>query len=219
MLIGEGWITSAADLAAVQLTSSEANQFLKSDGGEEIDILICYYFISSCHIKLHFHTTGDILWATLAKMLWPDVGRLVVDNDGNGHYQLYRELFVDLPRVWLTMESARVKSLPKWSRMQHLGKNGTIECGKCGCNCSNGSLCPGIPIESDYRWERREKLGYYECRVTCPQGEGYQMSGGMFVATNFFCQQCFDRMVELEVVKTEDYDRVAGTTLFDETTE
>ena len=45
------------------------------------------------------------------------------------------------------------------------------------------------------------------------------MSNYSMVAVNYFCETCFERVVELEVVKREDYDMVSGTNIFDETTE
>ena len=151
-----------------------------------------------------------------------------VDDDGENKdsiahprltYSSYRELFIDYPRVWLTMEAARVRlTRPEWTVAKHLGHGRVLECGKCGCNCSNGSLCPGIPMESEYRYERKTKLGYYESRVDVPDGEGYEMSDFTFVAVNRFCEPCFERLVELEIVKREDYDKVAGTNILEETT-
>lgn len=191
-----------ADVASLQQTCRSANNMLCSREGDE-------------------------LWKTLATSIWSDVGKLVSTTDGgggvgygDGFASNYRELFINYPRTWLTMEASKVKLLPKWSKVQHLSKHGgIIECGKCGCNCSNGSLCPGIPMKSTNRWERMEKKGYYECREMVPAGEGYQMSNYSMVAVNYFCETCFERVIELEVVKREDYDMVAGSNIFDETTE
>ena len=57
------------------------------------------------------------------------------------------------------------------------------------------------------------------------------MSGGSIVALNHFCEPCFERMLEQEVqvqgilgggltsLSRDDYDKVAGTNIFDETIE
>jgi hypothetical protein len=203
------WV-DAADVASIQATCSGANEVLK-------------------------RKSGNGIWKALATREWPDVGNLIVtkedvgdimNDDGGtgadipvGKYSSYRELYIDYPRVWLTMEAAKIKASPKWMKTEHMGKYGIIECGKCGCNCGNGSdECPGIPIKSKIRFDRRERLGYYECRADVPGGEGYIMSGGSMVVLNHFCEPCFERMLELEVVNREDYDRVAGKNVYDETT-
>ena len=77
----------------------------------------------------------------------------------------------------------------------------------------------------EYRWERREKLGlgYFERCVSCPPGEGYGMSG--YKVTHLWplitsaSAALKETMMELEVVKREDYDRVARTSISEETTE
>lgn len=74
------------------------------------------------------------------------------------------------------MEAARAQALPQCSKARHLhSKGGTLECGKCGCNC-DGESCPGIDIETDFRWERRDAddLNYFSSRAAVPAGEGYQ---------------------------------------------
>ena len=209
-----------ADVASLQQTCRTSNNILSSESSNDI-------------------------WKSLETRIWPEVGRLVVseldNNDidngdlemGDGHQSkcaTYRELFINYPSTWLTMEAARVQALPQWSKARHLhSKGGTLECGKCGCNC-NGEDCPGIDIESEFRWERRgESLGYFSCRASVPAGEGYQMSGGTMVKLNRFCEPCFERMIELGEtpqhsvlpsahVKREDYERVAGSNLFEATT-
>ncbi len=57
------------------------------------------------------------------------------------------------------------------------------------------------------------------------------MSGGSMVVLNHFCEPCFERMLEQEVqvqgiggggltsLSRDDYDKVAGTNIFDETNE
>lgn len=45
-------------------------------------------------------------------------------------------------------------------------------------NCGNGGECPGIPIESKFRFDWKERLGRHESRADVSGGEGYQMSGG-----------------------------------------
>lgn len=208
ILVGgeDGWVT-AADVAAVQTTCRSANDILSS-------------------------ASADIIWRALAQRIWPDVGRLIVVNGddagigGGGdeqpvRYATYRDLFVNYPRTWLTMEAEKVREIPKWSKNQHLSKRGgVLECGKCGCNC-NGDYyaCPGIPMTSEYRWERREKKMGFDNRVTVPQGEGYHMSNFRWVVVNYFCEPCFERLDELEVVNRDDYDRVLGTNIFDEVNE
>ena len=210
----EGWVTPA-DVASIQATCRGANEILKS-------------------------TTGDEVWRALAKREWPDVGNLIVnrgdDNDGSGvdddlpigKYSTYRELYVNYPRVWLTMEAARIKTSPNWAKVHHMGK-GMLECGKCGCNCGNGGIeCPGIPIESKFRFDRKDRLGYHESRAEVPGGEGYQMSRGSMVVLNHFCEPCFERMLGLDMwdfgsgeiikVRREDYDKVESETLYDGTT-
>jgi hypothetical protein len=54
------------------------------------------------------------------------------------------------------------------------------------------------------------------------------MSGGSMVVLNHFCEPCFERMLELDVrdlgsgevisVDRDDYEKVEGKTLYDETT-
>ena len=207
-----------SDIASLQLVCRTSNNILSSESSNDI-------------------------WKTLATRIWPEVGRLVVseldindiDNDidedsgmVDGHLPkctTYRELFINYPST-----ASRVQALPQWSKARHLhSKGGTLECGKCGCNC-NGEDCPGIDIESEFRWERRgESLGYFSCRASVPAGEGYQMSGGTMVKLNRFCEPCFERMIELGEtpqhsvlpsahVKREDYERVAGSNLFEATT-
>ncbi|KAK1739839.1 hypothetical protein QTG54_009598 [Skeletonema marinoi] len=211
IIVGQenSWV-SAADVASIQATCRDANEILTS-------------------------ATGDAgIWRALATREWPDVDNLI-DNASSGDdlpvgiYSSYRELYIHYPRVWLTMEAAKIKASPKWTKMEHMGKYGTIECGKCGCNCGNScGECPGIPIESKFRFDRKERLAYYESRADVPIGEGYQMSGGSMVVLNHFCEPCFERMLELDVrdlgsgevisVDRDDYDKVEGKTLYDETT-
>ena len=129
-----------ADVASLQQTCRSANDMLCSREGDE-------------------------LWKMLAGRIWPDVGKLVSSpndvGDGGNVASNYRDLFVNYPLTWLTMEASKIQLLPEWSKVQHLSKHGgIIECGKCGCNCSNGSLCPGIPMKTTNRWERKEQLGY-----------------------------------------------------------
>lgn len=85
------------------------------------------------------------VWRALAKIEWPDVGNLIVnrgdDDDNSGgdddipieKYSTYRQLYVNHPRVWLTMEAARINTSPNWAKVQHMRK-WTLECGRCGCN-------------------------------------------------------------------------------------
>ena len=215
-----------ADVASLQQTCRTSNNILSSESSNDI-------------------------WKTLATRIWPEVGRLVVSeldnnaiNDGSGEdldmddghqskCTTYRELFINYPSTWLKMEAERVQVLPQWSKARHLhSKGGTLECGRCGCNCS-GENCPGIDIETEFRWERKnaDDLGYFSSRATVPAGEGYQHSGGTMVKINQFCEPCFERMVELGEtppsnddwhsnahVKREDYERIAGCNLFDATT-
>jgi hypothetical protein len=112
------------------------------------------------------------------------------------------------------MEVERVQELPNWSKKAHCD----VECGRCGCNCGNGSLCPGIPIASEFRYERIEQKSWPENRKDVPDGEGYQMSGGLMINVNRFCEPCFERLVGLELMDREDYTKVSPTTLFDEVT-
>jgi len=222
---------------------------------ESLDLADVASLQQTCHTSnniLSSESSNDI-WKTLATRIWPEVGKLVVseldnndiDNDidedsgmdmDDGHQPkctTYRELFINYPSTWLKMEVARVQALPQWSKARHLhSKGGTLECGKCGCNC-NGEGCPGIDIETDFRWERKnaDDLGYFSSRATVPAGEGYQHSGGTMVKISQFCEPCFERMVELGEtppsnddwhsnahVKREDYERVAGCNLFNATT-
>ena len=212
IIVGQDEKTSwldAADVASIQASCRGANEILKS-------------------------ATGDSgVWRTLATREFLNEGdddsllHDLVGGDG-GKYSTYRELYIDYPRVWLTIEAAKIKSKSsKWTAAQHIGKR-MIECGKCGCNCGNGGgECPGIPIESKFRFDRKERLGYYESRAFVPGGEGYQMSGGSMVMLNHFCEPCFERMLQLDVrdfggesvdVSREDYDKVEGETLYDATT-
>lgn len=62
----------------------------------------------------------------------------------------YRSIFLD-PRLWLAAEAECVKAKEKWREITHHD----VECGRCGCNCTEGS-CGGIPIEGDFRWEKKE---------------------------------------------------------------
>lgn len=144
------WI-DVADVASIQATCTGANKFLSSQSANQI-------------------------WGALAKREWPDItmvdGYVAGGGLPDGNYENFRELYVDYPRVWLTIEAAKIKTSPKWTTMQHIGRHGNLECGKCGCNCGNGSgECPGIPIESEYRYDRRERLGYYEARAYVSRGE------------------------------------------------
>ena len=204
-----------------------------------LDVSDIAHLQSTCRASSNFLSSdeGDELWKIVALRKWPYVDSIVTigsdggeggEDDSNTNFTSYRDLFVNYPKAWLTMEAARVKALPQWSKARHIGKWGTLECGKCGCNC-NGEECPGIDIESAFRWERRETLGYFSNRASVPNGEGYQMSGGSMVALNRFCEPCFERMIELgetpkhsilpnAFVKREDYERVAGSNLFDATT-
>lgn len=154
----KGWVTPA-DVASIQATCRSANEILQS-------------------------TTGDEVWQALAKREWPHVDNHLIVNRGNdddgggdeddlptGKYSTYRELYVNYPRVWLTMEAARIKTLPKWAKAKHMGKK-IIECGRCGCNCGIGRKCPGIPIESKFRFDRKERLGYHVSQADVPGGEG-----------------------------------------------
>ena len=172
------------------------------------------------------------MWRTLAVREFLNEGdddNLLHDLVGDGgKYSSYRELYIDYPRVWLTIEAAKIKSKSsKWTATQHIGKH-LIECGKCGCNCGNGGCeCPGIPIESKFRYDRKERLGYHESRAVVSGGEGYQMSGGSFVVLNHFCEPCFERMLQLNAmdlgsgevidVRREDYVKVEAETLYDAT--
>ena len=49
-------------------------------------------------------------------------------------------------------------------------------------------------------------------RVDVPQGEGYLMSDRCIKR---FCEPCLERLIELEILKTEDYTKTQGECLFD----
>ena len=128
-----------------------------------------------------------------------------------GKYSSYRALYIDYPRVWLTMSAKKIKASPKWTKIEHMGKHGTIECGRCGCNCGNVGNCPGIPIESKYRFDRRERLGYYESRAFGECG---------IVVLNHFCEPCFEKLNSIcDLIQRGDYDKVCAKNVYEETTE
>jgi hypothetical protein len=107
------------------------------------------------------------------------------------------------PGAWLDAEVAKVRSLPKWSEEIHYD----VECGRCGCNCSNRG-CPGIPVESEFRYERINQSSYPHNRALVPAGEGYAASGGGIIATNrFYLLEC------------DQYKKVGAGTLFDAVTQ
>lgn len=74
---------------------------------------------------------------------------------------------------WLKREFDRVIALDDWKKLMHYG----VECGICGCNCNQ---CVGIPITSQFRFERVD-LGIF-----ANAGEQIQRR------TRRFCQNCFE---------------------------
>ena len=203
IIVGQekGWV-DAADVASIQATCTGANEILKSGA------------------------SGDFIWRALATREWPGVGNLVLNRDDDnfmnddgsvsdelpvGKYSSYRALYIDYPRVWLTMSAKKIKASPKWTKIEHMGKHGTIECGRCGCNCGNVGDCPGIPIESKYRFDRRERLGYYESRAFGECG---------IVVLNHFCEPCFEKLNSIcDLIQRGDYDKVCAKNVYEETTE
>jgi hypothetical protein len=141
-----------------------------------------------------------------------------------GYRQFFRNVYNDksqsqsmeapYPGAWLDAEVAKVRSLPKWSEEIHYD----VECGRCGCNCRDG-LCPGIPIASEFRYERIHQSDYPHDIKFVPAGEGYQMSGGGMIVTTRFCEPCFERLVEQDILESDQYKKVSAGTLFDAVTE
>ena len=141
-------------------------------------------------------------WTVLAHQLWPTVEKLVGDGEGSVS-STYRGLFgKEFPRVWLTMEVEQICALSEWSKLRHLDVYGIMECGCCGC-----SECGGVPIDTDFRYERVEQLCGNEA-WSVPRLE-------IMIKRNFFCQTCYELLLELEAFKEEEYKQVPPTKIFD----
>lgn len=159
---------------------------------------------------------GTDAWRAFAFRALPHAVHLVGEAESS-LCRTFRQLFSSehFPRAWLENEVARVRSLPKWSETVHFD----VECGRCGCNCNRGCECPGIPIESEFRYERIKQKGWPENRDFVPFPEGYIMSDKTMINVNRFCEPCFERLVKLDLIKAPDYKKVGGETVFGKVSE
>lgn len=155
----------------------------------------------------------DGAWKELCCRFWPNSATAPLPR-GGGHREIFREKAEKAeapdPQEWLNSALTKVQSLPKWNDLIHYG----LECGRCGCNCSDG-MCPLIPTEGEFRYDHLLPKPWPLNREFVDPGEGYQMSGGSMIAVNTFCEPCFERLVEKEILDGADYQKVRAGTLLD----
>ena len=89
-----------------------------------LDVSDIAHLQSTCRASSNFLSSdeGDELWKIVALRKWPllktcdsivAIGGEGGEDDSNTNFTSYRDLFVNYPKAWLTMEAARVKALPQ----------------------------------------------------------------------------------------------------------
>ena len=84
-----------------------------------LDVSDIAHLQSACRASSNFLSSdeGDELWKIVALRKWPYVDSIVTigsdggeggEDDSNTNFTSYRDLFVNYPKAWLTMEAARV---------------------------------------------------------------------------------------------------------------
>jgi len=150
--------------------------------------------------------SDDDIWEVLFNLTRPN-------STLSGTIEVNRAWFQDMEmwifdsRAWLEAEVARVKSLPAWSRMIHHG----VECAICGCNCGS---CSGVPIRSEFRYERIEQDPNFVLFLVNPHDNRTVRTDARIL-----CEPCFEQIVQVvEVIDYDNYEQTGKGTLFDAVT-